>query len=454
LAKIVYPIILLLHLTTLVLTASRGALLALILGLLICLCAAFFLRPKGYTGKNKKFQIISITIILLVLISASLYAARDSLSELGIFKRTEATVETINKGKIPDRLSFLYSALAMFVDHPITGTGLSTFRDAYSAYRRADYYIDGPGNAQFITVPEAAHDEYANVLATQGVIGFLAYLLLIGAAFRILIINIRKVEDLPSDFSRNYYLALLGGLSAYLIQTIFNFGEINNLFLFYLLLGLIFSTDTIFQISFSIRGMAAKTAEIIFIFVMLVLLAFVFNYGVINEGQADFYLKNAKQDDLNRNYTQAEKDYQLAIAARPQEYSIYQLYGDFLLSISAPSSDTIMLQRAIDNYQEVIRLNNNYPSTYHNLGLAYLQMYRLTKKPLYGELAKKAYQLSVDKAPNNPRYPYEYARILHSDFNDPAAAIALLKQAIAIDPDYQEPHDYLDFIYKNYPALR
>ncbi len=484
LSKILYSLILLIHLITLVLTASRGAILAFILGLAVCLIVGRITNHRhksshtqphligtkpaksqphnastrtisSFSLSAKRFALYILPILLLFAITGSaLYYYRDSLSGLGLFKRTEATVETIGKGIIPDRISFLYSSLAMWADHPITGTGLSTFRDAYSAYRRADYAIDGPGNAQNITVPEAAHNEYANILATQGSIGFVAYLLMIFAAYRLLYLALRRADTATHGEDRNYYLALWGGLSVYLFQTIFNFGEINNLFLFYLLLGLIFSIGKASSKSFSLRGALAGIVKFILVFMMLVALVFAFMLGVIQEGRADYYLRNARLDDMNKLYSHVDMDYQLAISARPQEYSLYQFYGDFLLATGASSQNPTVIEQAIENYEKSLQLNNNYPSTHHNLALAYLQIYRITRQAKYSESSRQNYQLSVDKAPNNPRYPYEFARKLHTDFDDVPAAITMLRKSIAIAPNYQEPQDYLNFLYKNYPALR
>lgn len=453
--KIIYPVLILLHFITLILTASRGALLAFILSILtVFIVSHFFRKEKTLKSKSVIYKNISIFIILIFLTCGALYIAKDSLAELGLFKRTEATVATIDKGKIPDRLSFLYSSLAMFADHPMLGTGLSTFRDSYSAYRRADYYIDGPGNAQYITVPEAAHNEYANILATQGLLGILAYLLIIAAAIGHIIKTMRRDTS-----SRNlaFQLALLGGLCVYLFQTIFNFGEITNLFFFYFLLGIIFTSEELKIKSFEIKSLFAKFLKYLFILICLFILVFWFKHGVIGEGQADYSLRQATLSDLKQNYPEADKAYQTAINARPQEYIIYQNYADFLLKVAATNTDFNILKnyytQAVNNYNHSIQLNNNYASTYHNLGLAYLQLFRLTKDKAYLDLSAQAYQSSVDRAPNNPRYPYEYARKLHSDWNDPEGSIKLLKKAIAIDPDYQEPNDYLKFLYKNYPQL-
>lgn len=430
-----------------ILTASRGALFALLIGLFTVCAVAIASRPKK--ARSKKFTVIFVSIATLLIAAASIFAFKDALGELALFTRTEQSVETANKGIIPDRLSFLYSAWAMFIDHPVVGTGLGTFRDAYSAYRRSDYIIDGPGNAQYITVPEAAHNEYANILATQGLLGILAYLFLIGSAIRIII----KALSTESAEQHGLILALLGGLTVYLAQTLFNFGEIVNLSLFYFLLGAIYLYAPLHTSTFKFRGVIKYLSTLI----VLVLICFAARYLVIDLAKAEYYLKQAKYYISVQNDDNADRALRQAIDAYPYEYQLRQSYGDFLLATPFKSQSATVrdngIKKAVQEYQEAINLNSNYPSTYHNLGLGYLYLYRVTQNPTYLDLSKQAYQRSVEKSPNNPRYLYEFARKLHSDWDDKAGAVDLLRKAIAIAPNYQEPKDYLDFLFKNHPEL-
>lgn len=437
-----------------VLTASRGALVALFLSILIIFLYRLSATWKSIKTNFKKiFLIFSIFSTILLASIAVLGDFGDGnsslLKQLGFIKRTEQNLDSINKGYVPERISFMFSSFSMFAGHPLLGTGLSTFRDAYSAYRRSDFQIDGPGNAQYITVPEAAHNEYLNILSTQGFLGLASFLAILFFTFKTAHQNF-SIEDFTKN---NQLTGLLASLLVFLIQIIFNFAELVNLTTFYFLIGCLWTYAPFYKLRFKNSNLLKFPVVLI----TIPLLALFFQNLIWPEAVADYYYKRAELASINKDFQYADQSFQKSIAARPQEYQLYQNYANFLLGAISTTSDfneqENYLKSAVRNYQKSIDLNNNYASSYHNLGLAYVTFYNLTKKPIYLSLAKKSYQYSVDKSPNNPRYLYEFARKLHSVWDDKASAVRLLKQAIAISPSYQEPQDYLNFLYKNHPEL-
>ncbi len=437
----------------LILTASRGAILALVGATLLLI----LLRTWKYraTMRNHIKRIALITVILAAIGGTSYLIFAEKLQDLSLIKRTEQTITSIQKGVVPERISFVYSSWSMFLDHPLLGTGLSTFRDAYSTYRRSDYYIDGPGNAQYITIPESAHDEYVNILATLGLFGSICYLGVLIALYSLLI---KQYLNAKTEHE-NYHLAVLGGVLIFSLQTIFNFGEIVNWFLFALFTGVAFMEDTRFyKLQFRLSNYVAYPLTIILLFGII----WGFKFGVLSEGIADYYYRQANLANARQQYQLADNYFQVATSSKPLEYQLWQSYGDFSInaavavaktSVDNYKSTTEYLKQAVNSYQEAIRLNPHYPSTYHNLALAYLQLNRITGKGEYKTESWKNFQLSVKKSPNNPRYLYEFARKLHTEWNDRQGAVRLLRQALDIAPGYPEPQDYLDFLYKYHPEL-
>ena len=272
---------------------------------------------------------------------------------------------------------------------------------------------------------------------------------MIGAAIR----TIFKAISTESTEQRPLLLALLGGFTVYLAQTLFNFGGIVTLSLFSFLLGALYLYAPLQTSTFKFKGIFKYLATLI----TLVLICFAARYLVIDLAKAEYYLKQAKYYLSIQNDESADSALQQAIDAYPYDYQLRQTYGDFLLANPFKSQSATVrdngLKKAVQVYQEAIKLNANYPSTYHNLGLGYLYLYRVTQNPTYLDMSKQAYQRSIEKSPNNPRYLYEFARKLHSDWDDKVAAVDLLRKAIAIAPNYQEPKDYLDFLFKNHPEL-
>lgn len=435
----------------LLLTASRGAVLAFFLVYLVLLVLRVV---KHRRQLHQKIWIMLLTaLVVFATAVGSLLVFIDNLNSLGLFARTGQTISSLEKGLVPERLSFLRSSWQMFLDHPLLGTGLSTFRDAYSAYRRTDYVIDGPGNAHYITVPESAHNEYANILATQGVLGLVAFLALLG--FSVVSLLRRYFADRRGPPQDYWHLALLGGLLVFAVQVLFNFGELVSWFVFFLLIGIVLSESApLRRVALRLPLPFLLPASVL----TLLVLAWSIGWSVLGPLQADYYLRQARLAVSRGEVHLADGYYQVAVSGQPLQYEFYQQYADFLLEYSSMLTDTAererLLQLAAKNYRQAILLNPNYPSTYHNLALAYLYLYRLGGNRHFGTLSRENYQQSIEKSPHNPRYLYEYARKLHSDWHEREEAVRLLRLAVQMAPDYREPQDYLDFLYANHPELR
>jgi O-antigen ligase len=434
----------------LLLTASRGAVLAFFLVYLILLVLRVVKHRQAL--RQKIWLLLFAGLVIVGTAAASLLIFVDNLDSLGLFSRTEQTIASLEKGVVPERLSFLRSSWQMFLDHPLLGTGLSTFRDAYSAYRRTDYVIDGPGNAHQITVPESAHNEYANILATQGLLGLIAFLGLLGYAVYSLLR--RYFADRRGTSDDYWHLAVMGGLLVFAVQVLFNFGELVNWFVFFLLIGIVLAeTPSPRPISLRLPGALLLPLSVM----ALLALSWSFGWSVLAPARADYYLLQARLADSRGESESAGGYYLVAIGSQPLEYQFYQQYADYLLEqatlLAATAEREQYLQLAAKYYRQAILLNPNYPSAYHNLALTYLYLYRLGGNEHFGSLSRENYQKSIEKAPNNPRYLYEYARKLHSDWNERNEAVKLLRQALQIDPGYREPLDYLEFLFANHPEL-
>tara|TARA_B100000700_G_scaffold320730_1_gene418557 strand:+ start:140 stop:982 length:843 start_codon:yes stop_codon:yes gene_type:complete len=131
------------------------------------------------------------------------------------------------------RLYMWLSVPAWVLDNPLFGSGPDTIRHLYPVYRHPQYGIHEGGHN---FTPDRLHNEYLNTLATNGIIGFIVkYIFLFGGWYLIML----KLY-LKHTFSKNQ--VILSGIivapGIYLVQTLFNFGVVATLFLFYFLLGI------------------------------------------------------------------------------------------------------------------------------------------------------------------------------------------------------------------------
>jgi len=156
------------------LTASRSAIIATI----IVLFSIYIIKNRQKIKKHISKYLLAIFLISTITITG-ITIFNSELTQTETIKRTTQIVQSIEKGYIPDRISWWLSGLNMAKDKPILGWGLSTYSDIYNKYRRTDFKtIEQNGMAGKIT-PETAHNEYINLLATQGILGLLAFLSII-----------------------------------------------------------------------------------------------------------------------------------------------------------------------------------------------------------------------------------------------------------------------------------
>jgi O-antigen ligase len=423
---------------TLMLTVSRGAIFALLIGLIYLLVTVLKRKLASITGFiRKKLTLFILGLLLLICLAA---LPISGIVRLPIIERTVQTIEFINQGYIPDRLSWWISSLEMIRDKPLLGFGLSTFRDVYNLYRRTDYLTPGPGNLQDYTTPEAAHNEYLNLAATQGLLGLLGFIVLLYFAFR------PQKKELKSAKIDWLHLGVKSAIIVYLVQVIFNFGVIGTTGILYILLGV--SAVLIAQKTTeekSICKISLHTyAKYVFLFVLFSLIS-LGGIWTWREAAAEYYYKNAVTAQARGNLEGAIINFQSAVNTRPYEYSYYQAFGDFALKNSGNeslSADTKMkfLNLALIKYRRAVEINSNHPSTFFNLGMAEMQAFKASGDTNYLAAAEADFSKAVILAVNNPLYAYQIGKAyLGCDLAlCKVRAKKYLQKAVEIRPKYED----------------
>jgi O-antigen ligase len=108
------------------------------------------------------------------------------------------------------RAQFWQAALKIFYDHPIIGVGLDAFGAAYSQY-------DATSGALRV---EQAHNDYLQILADAGILGFICVAAFIFILFRQGFVVIRESHD---HFRRGAAIGALAGCLGILVHSFFDF---------------------------------------------------------------------------------------------------------------------------------------------------------------------------------------------------------------------------------------
>lgn len=180
---------------SLILGQSRFAIAGVIGALSI---VVFLLIPKR-VWKFTALAIIGIIVLFQAAILFNVFApAGDNSGAVGISNRDQNTFSA--------RFELWESATHMMVDYPLTGTGMSMFRTAANqeAYR-IDYYV------QRGTTPPHAHNEWLQIGADLGILGFLMFVTMQAVVLWMLWTGWRSKHP----YGQIIAVAVFGGLAAH-----------------------------------------------------------------------------------------------------------------------------------------------------------------------------------------------------------------------------------------------
>ena len=210
-------------------TLTRGVMIGYLISIILIALGIIFLSKEKILLSFKKISIVFLISILVLSIFVFTAKNTDFVKNNPILSRFSSISLTD-----PTALSRLFSAgtaWKSFLQKPLFGWGSENYEAAYITnfnpevlkYLPEDFYFD------------RAHNKPMEVLATNGIFGFLSYLSIFGIAFYFLN-RLRKNKEwfLPS-------LALAGCLIGYFIQNIFIFDFHESYLMFFLLLTFISS---------------------------------------------------------------------------------------------------------------------------------------------------------------------------------------------------------------------
>ena len=190
------------------LTGTRGAYLGVGIGFLFSVL--FIIKNIG----QKKVKNIVLSGLAAILI---IYLALFSLQSKSFVKDNvylyRITHFSINDATLQMRFMAWEWGLKGFLDKPIIGYGLENYVEPFNKYFEARYYDISASIPYF----DRAHNIIIELLSTTGAVGFVSYLLLLGAIFYCLLKKYKQEND------NIYFGVFVGLLIAYFVQNLFIF---------------------------------------------------------------------------------------------------------------------------------------------------------------------------------------------------------------------------------------
>lgn len=207
-------------------TQTRGSWLGFFAGLIVFLIVAIFSLPKRY-------KIIFGALFLLIIISSSaFFVFKDKVKESIIAKKIPiverlASISLSDSSSRARWLTWQWS-LEWFQNKPIFGVGQDMFYSVFDNNYSAD------NNNLMSERFDRAHNKFVDLLVMNGVVGFGAYIFLLGVLFWEIFKKIKKSESVSSKIAWMSFVSLL---VSYMVHNFFVFDTPANSLVFYFLIG-------------------------------------------------------------------------------------------------------------------------------------------------------------------------------------------------------------------------
>ena len=344
------------------------------------------------------------------------------------------------------RLYIWKSAIMMFKDHFLLGTGLDTFQVMFPYYRYPIYW-----QLEWNGTPEKTHNIYLQVLATQGIAGFSFYALIIATFFK-KTYNIMKSE---LDRERKYLVfGLFLAVVAYFIQGMFNYTVVAYGAVFWMGLAMISLLDSSKREYYRYhikRRVPVLPAALIIGVAALVLQVFLVRFWM-----ADMYFKIGNIAVANNKPEISIGYYQNAVKYNPFREIYYVKYGIGYERAMRRQTDLQKKQAyagsAINIHEKTIKMNSKNGYNYNNLARVYKFYGEMTqgKQPAvsnanYGK-AIQFYNEAIERDPNNAYFGLDLATVYINKGNY-EKALELCGHYNKMYPKFATPLSYMGYIY-------
>ncbi len=411
--KPIYTFFSLIFFVCLLYTKSKSGLIASLISISIYYCLIFINQKNIW--KKALFTLTIFTLLTILIpnpIKDQFFPPKSSHQTI------ELEYNITDSGNI--RKIVWQGAIDLFKKFPFFGTGVETFAYSYYWTRPVEHNLTSEWNHLY----NKAHNEYINYLATTGLVGFTAYIILI-------------LFTLYYLLKQKNYVIFASYLSI-LITNFFGFSTVVISLLFYTLPILNNETPK------TLIPNNSKNNKISLLLIPFIIFALI---KIISFYQADkSYALASKYEDV-KNYQKATIYISKSIKLNPYE----PIYYSKLAHISAKNSQA---QTALNNAQKAISIS---PFNLNILKESAQTFYMLST--IDGQYFSKSLEI-LDKiiklAPTDAKAYLTTAQFLQSaDFIN--ESIIFYKKSLELKPNYDDASYALALIYlekKDYPEAK
>ncbi|MCX8093606.1 MAG: O-antigen ligase family protein [Candidatus Goldbacteria bacterium] len=437
--KLLVLVILILAIIILFLTKSRAGFLSFLVTVLFITIYTIFDARKKENELFSKNKIWFLTFGLAVILASFHPLVREAFQTL--WERSKNLFSL--KGIImTPRIYIWKSALMMFRDNPITGTGLDTFQVMFPYYRFPIYW-----QLEWNGTPEKTHNVFLQVLATQGIIGFGFYLLL----FFTFLKKFLNLVFNEKDIIRRYVIfGFFMAVIAFYVQGLFNYTVVAYGSFYWLALSIIFSQETSNRqyFTYNLENSFIEKNKTMF-FSLLLIILIITQVFVVRYWTGDLYFKIGNIAVTTDKEEYCIPYYAKAVELNPMREIYWVKYGigyeKIIRKEQNPEKRLFYINEALKIHSHTIKLNTMNGYNYNNVARVYKAYGELNDRTKFKD-AIDFYNEAIKRDPNNAYFGLDLATV-YINIGAFDKAIELCKRYSELYPDYAVPLSYIGYIY-------
>ena len=411
----------------------------LVLGLTLFLFLIFAFWSRIFREKVNLLLIPIILIIFTIVLTFS-----NPLASLG--SKTNFNIFNPPKEILLNQNTTWKVAIEAVKKHPVLGSGIATFSYDFSKFKPAEFNQTNLWQIRF----DKAGSQAAEILATQGILGFLSWLTIIGMFLLISwfflqakVIKIKTQDEKEQPFIDNYQLPLFFTFLALFLGQFFYYQNTTLAFTFWLVLGLsVISwnppvSGTIKEKKISFKDFPEMS--LVFSMILIVILLVVFGSWFF---AARFYLAdiNHKKGIIFGKTENYEKAVNLNKLLPIYGISLSRAYftdasNEAQKSLEIQDAKKIQadLTKAIDQAKTASKISPNWVVGFENLGMVYRDLRVFAQGT--EQFAIDSFQKAAELEPTNPFFYTEIGKISVVEGKIDEAKKSIEK-ALELKPDY------------------
>lgn len=343
-----------------IMTESRGPWLGLIFGLI----ALAFLNSKEIKAHAKEISSMIIIAVVLIILVFSIGTGGHPLSKFAEISGRLTNIADPS-GSASARLEIWKSSYKMFINNPVFGYGVDQSQFNLLRFKTLKHAIQ-----EGFLIADRAHNEYFQILLDSGIVGGLAFIWILVAAF----LAWRK-----RSLDNSFYLNGLGAaFISYLVQAITGITVIGCLAVLTVLAGITAAlvNPNAKESTFRAPGGLYFRSSIVIVFALLTIIAGYFSQIPL---QADRHMYSAMKKSQSGSYGREVLVDEIKMATLAWPYQGYYeiVLGRWLIDLAIDSQSSELLEEAIKTSLDSLVYNPDESAFYLIAGRASLTLGRV-----------------------------------------------------------------------------